>query len=267
MTSLCTRPNRRKKMAEGKATKFCICSSPVPYKFMLHAHPSVCADNFYRPAWPPHIPSPPPLSPGYHYSYHQQQPGRPPPLPPQQSGLPPGPPPGPPPPPGGPPPLTAAVRPPPPPGFPPPLGRPPPPPPPAFKSHQPPPPLTNPPPPPPPPPPPNPEPSRAREPETTTTRAAETKTADQSDHRWSDVHVTSHDVSTRRILSPTTQHDPPHEQAVKQTSKEEERKLEPVGSKIKMSFGGRGAGGGSVLGKRTAATGAITMKLKPQVPG
>ena len=233
---------------------------------MLHAHPSVCADNFYRPAWPPI--SPPPLSPGYHYSYHQQQPGRPPP-PPPQPGLPPGPPPGPPP--GGPPPLPAAVRPPPP-GFPPPLRRPPPPPPPAFKSHHPPPPLTNPPPPPPPltnppppppPPPPNPESSRACEPETTA--HAQTKTADQSDHRWSD--VTSHDVSTRRILSPTTQRDPPHAQTVKlsSTSKEEERKFEPVGSKIKMSFGGRGTGGGSVLGKRPAATGAITMKLKPQV--
>lgn len=36
-------------------------------------------------------------------------------------------------------------------------------------------------------------------------------------------------------------------------------KSDPVGSKVKMSFGG----GSGVLGKRPA--GAITMKLKPQV--
>ena len=56
-------------------------------------------------------------------------------------------------------------------------------------------------------------------------------------------------------------HDPP--QTVKTSSKEEGRKFESVGSKVKMSFGGGGGGGGGVLGKRSA--GAITMKLKPQV--
>ena len=39
----------------------------------------------------------------------------------------------------------------------------------------------------------------------------------------------------------------------------ERHKSDPVGSKVKMSFGG----GSGVLGKRPAA--AITMKLKPQV--